>query len=506
MMKTIATLFFAVSLLQPLAGAAAPSASSLPAGRAAHDGLPTAHDSGAELHICLEKFCSYIEEGSQRACIERAKLLLEQDAACIHAVNSEGQSPLYHLVSRMCSFYPSAEELARNADCIALLLRYGADPLKAENSNGTVCAADLMAVCGKGALFPLLRERGFEVAPPAHVFTEKGLAEQLMDLPAEAIRTEEIAAAYDLLASLLPPPGQSSVDLKRYERRFCLFAESRLPRLCAIVLPMLHRADAARTQQLLRDILLDEAAWNEKHPVTHALFRNTVMEDEPAYPSPLTLRELADLAARMAATGHPRMAHAFVRLMALDPAAESVLDVLCREETPLALQAAAWSGRLRRAGLPYLGSDDESGVLAERLEAEDLGMVLIEPVRIMDAVNELALSPQHARHIYGDPYKLYFDRPYLKLLREMRERTEASIAALRVIGADMAAEHVAALLNPDTPMPGLRDEPSAASVKASLETEAALGRYIWQHREAISAYRKEFDERVRAWWNQIEAE
>ncbi len=447
------------------------------------------------LDACIENFLSKSDEASQRACLERARQLLAQDASCIHSEDDEERSPLCKLVHFIRYDHARGAELERYADFIALLLSHGADPLKPEESSRIVCAADYMAACADGALLPLLRERGFAVEAPAHVFTAKGLAEQLTEIPAAAIRTEEIAAAYELLASLLPPPGQSTVDLQRYEQNHCLFS-NHLPRLDSLVLPLLHRADATRTRQLLRDILKEKSAWNEEHPVTLALFRNTLLAKEPAYPTPLDVQELSALAVQLEAGGQPRLAHALVRLMALDPTADSALESFCSEETPLALQAAAWSCRLRRAGLPYLGSKRAVYGWTEVLQPEDLGMTLIEPMLIVNAVNNLCLSPEDTRLNMGSPYCLLFDHPYLRSLQRFRQQTEEGIAALRHIGAHKAAAHVTELLNtPETRQKSPLEPPSAASMEASLEAEAALGRYIWQHRDAIAAWLKEYNSR-----------
>ncbi len=447
------------------------------------------------LHACIEDFCSYINAASQLACLARARQLLEQDATSIHALDEDGQSPLYHLAFRRSAsgdLYESERE--RYADFVALLLTHGADPLKRESFRGGACAADLLAAIDKGALLPLLRARGVALEAPPHVFEEKGLAEQLLDLPADAIRREEIAAAYELLASLLPPPGQSTVDLRRYENHICLF-EDHLPELAAIVLPLLHRADAARTQQLLRAILLDKAARNEQHPVTRALFRNQIFEAEPAYPCPLAADELAGLATAAAAEGHPRLAHAYVHLMSLCPAAAPIEEQFCREDAAPALQAAAWSNRLRRAGLPRPGRSYTRPALGERLLPEDLGMELIEPLRLVHAVNNLGLAPEEM----GDPFALFFDHPYLPLLPEMRAITEAGIDALRRLGAPKAADYLSALS--DKGAAGLNSSAvcDAAGMEASFEAEIAMGRYIWQHREEIAAWLREFHKRVEQW-------
>ncbi len=456
------------------------------------------------LDACIENFLSKSDEASQRACLECARQLLAQDASCIHREDDEERSPLCQLVLLMGYVHPRGAELERYADFIALLLSHGADPLKPEGSSRIACAADHMAACAGGAVLPLLRERGFAVEAPAHVFTEKGLAEQLMEIPAAAIRTEEIAAAYELLASLLPPPGQSTVDLQRYERNHCLFS-NHLPHLGSLVLPLLHRADAPRTQQLLRDILKEKSAWNEEHPVTLALFRNILLAKEPAYPTPLDVQELAELASHLEAGGQPRLAHALVRLMALAPSADSALESFCSEDTPLALQAAAWSCRLRRAGLPYLGSERAVYGWTEVLLPEDLGMTLIEPMRLVNAINGLCLSPEDTRLNMGNPYCLLFDHPYLRSLQQFRQQTEEGIAALRHIGAHKAAAHVAELLNtPETRQKSLLEPPSAASTEASLEAEAALGRYIWQHRDAIAAWQKEYNSRCHSFRHRVE--
>ncbi len=436
-------------------------------------------------------------ERDQTALLDCVKLLLSH-ATADDVRGTQGMSPLYILAQqsanvsvfagrRMKSSHSSlkratdedrsqelTEKQQRYLEFATLLLRHGADPLLPGGKTGKTCAADLMVATPW--VTEELAKLGFTISAPLHHFTPEALAEQLLEIPAQSIRAEEIREQFDTISGIF---SASPAHLAPRSYR----------EACTHALALLHGVDAPRTQRMLMALPAwhEVTAWEGDALELSRGLLNALQETEAVI---LPKEQLVTTARRLAEAGKPGPAHALIRLLARDASAAALVEQLCDEGTPLPLRAAAWSCKLEmdrpataseprlNCGLPSLGKVKEwlrEKQYIYRVDSKREYPTLYTALVAEDAKATLSRKPEH----------LYYEGR-LEEENGIRcyEDHEALLQALKTIGAPLAAE-----LNGGEAAGELPAELTELNnrhgihVAASLEVELALSRYIWEHRE-----------------------
>ncbi len=441
--------------------------------------------------------------------MECAQLLLER-ATAEEVRGTKESSPLFTLCKEMAvdgsrSHYSYGEEYARY---IQQLLSKGADLLLPGGEFGMSCAADYLAA--HGIVRGELQNIGIAVDAPPHRFAAETAVEQLLDIPTQVIREEEVRQHYEAIASLFAAPTEAMLAHKLLYRQACSKA-----------LKLLHQADAQRTQRLLmaHPAWHDPACWQGDAHTARALLyalqqntqaprqKQTTKELEPSQPL-LPADFLLEAARSMEQAGKPAVAHAFTRLLGCDEGATALVDQLCEDEnTPLPLRAAAWSCRLQLhdlkrdhvrekspMGLPPLGTIEtwlEKEHYIDR-EIEDypiLHRAVIAEKSARSISDEAPLIKPERFFYEPDDSKTHFSAP-----TEEEERAH-TIAALRQLGAPLAARLCGdpAPAEPEAAVAAMQERCGMVTA-ASLELEIAISRYMLKHRDAFREPREHRNE------------
>ncbi len=191
------------------------------------------------------------------------KLLL-QDATAEEVRGTAQSNPLFNIASRLPDRDSySDERKARFAEAMALLLKKGAAPHLPGGRYATSCAADHIITHGWALVE--LRKHGFNISAPAHHFTEEKLAEQLLDIPADAIRAAEIREQFDTIASIFRSYRHVAFDATRddEDKRMGHQETRRYREACCRAFGLLLRADKQRACAMLMEhpALQGRSAW-----------------------------------------------------------------------------------------------------------------------------------------------------------------------------------------------------------------------------------------------------
>ncbi len=431
-----------------------------------------------------------LPEPEARPPLDRCSALLE---LARHLPKPEGEPAAWFAQQQpLCALY---------ADFMALLMESGADPLKREELDEVCSAADFISVCDWAQA--MLRERGHQVTPRPVILREEQLLRQLRDLPREMFTPEFIQSRFDTLALLFSPTSLAlpsrNMRVRELMDAFELYCDA---------LGLLHQADAARTERLLRDF----PDWDNAHAwATDPLFMRAILaalHDNEGIVLPADI--LVNAARKLAEDGQPQAAHACVRLLARCPEAGPLIEELCAEDTPLPLRAAAWSLRLQGEGLPFLSNEGlplELSVLdrdlqpfttseGERLEQllkrprQPLSPILHRLLRIANCMHSYRMHGQLPFSIHCYPERLFFEG-YVGYSRDEKGPFPLTIEAMREIGAPLAAELLADMAEalPDAfqPDPSQHEltRPHGRATAASLELELAFALCVWENRESL---------------------
>ncbi len=355
----------------------------------------------------------------------------------------------------------------RYAAFMALMLQHGENPLRPDGEFRRSCAADYIAASPE--MTKLLSERGYNISAPAHHFAAETLVEQLLDIPSAAISDAEVREQFDTLAGIFSSPTEAMFTTNLLYRQACRKA-----------LTLIARADAGRAEK----VLLQHPAWRD----------TTVWEGEAHHGRGLlvALREnagqyklpadfLCESARLMDEAGRPGVAHAWRLLLADNPENDACIEKLCADDQPLPVRAAAMSCRLRRAGLPSLGTVGEWDSAGSRYvySTNEPAQLALRVERSMYRLNKLHLLEKPESFFYesGDsPFRMEPDKD---------ERAK-SIAALREIGAPLAAR-LCGDTEPLEPAAGIAEleQRYGRAIAASIELELALALHIEANREAF---------------------
>ncbi len=445
---------------------------------------PPTVSANAPLQGAVERFVAYDTGGEE---MERLLRGARQAQAADPALAQEDADKALFLLARKLSRYAREGDWSHqvHVDFLALLLDKGANPLAPGGEGGFSCAADALAA--RPTFLKALAARGYIISPPPHLFREETLIGQLQAIPTEAIRTEEAAAQYELLASLFTRQAEA------------MPTDINTGLACAAALRLMHRADAPRTVELISEHPLwrDAAAWERledtlhegaTHPRSHQL-RCLLMALRGTPELIVPAERAMKLAEDSAAEGNDLAAHLFIRLLGRDPMADERIEKLCADDgKPLALRSAAWSVKLQRAGLPCLPS---CGIFGQ--EGANVAGWLSGKYRAGNANDKSFVAPI-AQALLAEksghgPGTIYFPQELFELSAAFQPtegaQQERIAEALRAIGAPAAAARYDGLRHADEARrKELRADRQAATA-ASLELELALAKHIWQHRNAF---------------------
>ncbi len=263
--------------------------------------------------------------------------------------------------------------------------------------------------------------------------------------------------------------------------------------LYGAALSLLHRDVERLTLNLLSKLpdWSNSHAWETDPLVMRAMLFAVKENSDIVLPAEM----LVEHARRMAADGHPQVAHAYIALLERDSQAEGLIEELCSEETPLALRAAAWSERLKNAGLPFLS---KYGV-PERLwvHLPELHPDVQKALRI---ANCLHMKATIGAEYYMNPERLFFEGCDAYLVEKAAQADfECMLADMEEIGAPLAARLLRAMketLEESTAgeehQASELTRPHGPATAASLELELALARYIWERRELFISELKKY--------------
>ncbi len=405
---------------------------------------------------------SFSRESRQYDCL---KLLL-QEATAEEVRGTAQENVLFSLLNREPESAFDGRHLNKppyGVMAVALLLEHGADPLMPCGAFGMTCAAD--AAARDRHLQEKLRERGVTLTPPPHRFEADSLVEQLLDIPVEAIRHEEAAAQYELIASLFTAPTEA------------MFAHKLLYRqACSQALALLYRTDTDRTMAMLKALPAwrDAAVWEGDAHAARGLL--IALRDNKNIILPVDF--LLKSADAMEEAGRPDVAHAWRRLLSQDKANENFLQQLCNEKRPLPVLAAVQSCMLELAERPTLGSVESwmkdqysyDGEYNKRVQ------YAIAAERSMRCVHKLAPLTMPERLFYQP------DDSEGSATLPTPEQQAKTIEALRHIGAPLAAA-LCGDPEPATPSPEVAAlaQRFGTEAAASLELEYALSGYLLRH-------------------------
>ncbi len=401
----------------------------------------------------------------------------------VNARDREGRTALYQMAdnyhdwrARCTTDEPDEEKHASYTRFFKILLDKGADPLARSGQYGESCAADFMAL--HPDLLHLLAATGRCIAAPAHHFREERVVQQLIDIPADAVTTEEARAHYELLSSFFCSPSETLLAHKLAYRE-----------ACAKALTLMLKADAGKTRELLRahPALEAPAAWQGDADAARGLLLALMSNKELILPAPV----LVDCARRMEEAGKLRVAHAFIRLLGRDQSAAGLIEQLCAEGTPLPLRAAAWSSRLELSDLPPLGQSNEWFKTHSIYSIP--GYHIIRNARDVEhtAVTHRGMG------LVERPECLFYDSEFGEQQLNELVRAHAGADCVKAL-REMEAPFTAHLLSADEkePLPELPAELATIRERwgdytaASLEVELAVAQYLWEHRAQLS---EEFD-------------
>ncbi len=383
-----------------------------------------------------------------------ATLLLEH-ADDVDARHKNADTPLHTLAGH--DKQEDEEETALRAAYILMLLEKGANPYLPGNNFGKSCAADSLQA--RPELLERLAQEGHHIPPPPHDFATETLVEQLTDIPVAAVSRTEARHQWDSIAPLLTSPTEAMLAKGIHYRCACVNA-----------LALLQKADAARAEALVAALPLwqDAAAWEGEAPATRALL--FALQQNPLFSLPK--EQLLSTARAMEAAGKPALAHAFARLLHRAPSSRELITQLCEDEqTPLPIRAAAWSSRVKLAGLPSLGEVDEW--------AHNKSTYRHDAVRLACRADEADAGITHPDAV-SCPERLFFEGEPDSDPNEYAQRNLASI------GAPLAAHllKAAAPANLSAELAACKERYGLA-VAASFELEIALARHILKHEAAF---------------------
>ncbi len=222
----------------------------------------------------------------------------------------------------------AAREFESRAACIALLLRHGASPDARDSfwdKGATV--ADYIHSCPE--LADYLAERGITLPHSPRELREQSLVADLTAMPLYACPpTESLAPLQDALTALL-------ADARANQEK---------------VLRLLMQLDPARTAAQVAQLPLWQPGYNRtkaEQELVQSLYQFRVLTRT------LPSNWLVSTAEKLEAAGQARDAHSLIILLGLQPEAAPLVEKLCADSRP-ALASAAWTARLRLAGLDNL--------------------------------------------------------------------------------------------------------------------------------------------------------
>ncbi len=237
-------------------------------------------------------------------------------------------TPLGVLVSDMLDAPDDDALFHARAACVALMLQRGADP-HATNNHALRPTSVADYIHSNPRLLAYLDVRGLQVPRTPRPLRAETLEEDLLELPMYACPPlEQLRPHEDAFYALLTAPS-------RWNTR-------------ADILRFLWQLDAPRCSQhlLTLDMWQTERPWTGEEELLFDALKDC---SSIALPGEALVR----FAEHQQASGQPRRAHDLVHLLARDPSSAPIVERLCQSDS-LAISAAAWTARLRLAGLDNL--------------------------------------------------------------------------------------------------------------------------------------------------------
>ncbi len=356
------------------------------------------------------------------------------------------------------------------ASYAALMLNKGEDALRPDGEFRRTCAADVLAA--SPSVLALLKEKGITITVPAHHFASDTLVEQLLDIPSDAIRNEEVLEQAEVLQSVFTAPTEAMFATNLLYRQ----ASSRALTLLARATPTPSLQELLKQHPAWQKA---QASWEGEAHAARALL--IALNENPQFNMPADW--LLESARQMDEAGRPDVAHAWRLLLAHNEDNEALIDSLCDLERtrgiPLPIRAAALSCKLKQNGLPtlYTLSSCLNEQRNDHVPAILLAMHATHKPCIVSKLDPLLM-----------PERLFYqpDGSAGSCTLPNEEQKELIIDALRKIGAPLAARLCgdAQPMEPDEEVRQLAERHGIA-VAASLELELALALYILENRDAF---------------------